>query len=147
MSDAEFVIAEINRRRKRWLPGRVILGALGVVQIFFALPWLFGVSPIWLEGLASSHHMTRDGVLGIVYGVSALAVAFNPRLAFFLFPLLLVALGLQFFFFFYDHGVGDVSHLFETIHLLGFAIVVGVGLFLIPRREFGRSSKLRVVSD
>lgn len=147
MSDAEFVIAEINRRRQRWLPGRIVLGALGAVQIFFAVPWLFGSSPLWLESMASSHHMTRDGVLGLVYGASALAVAFSPRLAFFVFPLLIVALGIQILFFFYDHGVGDVSHLFETIHLLGFAIVLGVGLFLIPRRAFGRRPVLRAVSD
>lgn len=147
MSDAEFIISEINRRRKRWLPGRIVLGALGAVQIFFALPWLFGLSPLWLETLASSHHMTRDGVLGLIYGVSAIAVAANPRLAFFLFPVVVFALGLQIFFFFYDHDTGDVSHLFESIHLLGTAIVVGIGLFLLPRRVFRDRRRLRLVGE
>jgi hypothetical protein len=147
MSDAQFVIDEINRRRKRWLPGRILLGALGAVQLFFALPWLFGTSPFWLESLASSHHMTRDGVLGVVYGISALAVALSPRLAFFLFPLVVAAFGIQVFFYFYDHGLGDVSHLFEAIHLLGMAIVIGIGLMLVPRRVFRRKPELRLVES
>lgn len=138
--DAEFILAEIARRRRRSLPGRVTLGVMAACQLVLALPWLAGVSPLWSASFASSHHLTRDGAIGLILGATGMAVALNPRLAWFALPLVLLLVGVQGVFFFVDHSQFSVTHLFESIHLLGVAIVLGIGIFALPNpiRRSGR---------
>lgn len=130
--EADFILSEIRRRRRRAWPGRLALGLLATAQLLLAAPWLAGQSPIWAASFASPHHLTRDGAIGLVLGAAGLAVALSPRLAWFALPLVVLLLLVQGVFFFVDHSQLSVSHLFEVIHVLGIAIVAGIALFAFP---------------
>ena len=61
-NDAEFVLAELNRFRRASPIGRLFLAVLSAVQLFLAIPWLFGSSPLFGAETADMH-LTRDGAL------------------------------------------------------------------------------------
>lgn len=145
MSDAEFVLAEIDRRRKRSLVGRVVLGALSVTQFALALPWLFGSQGFWTTGEATSEHLTRDGALGVVFAVAGIVVALDVARAFFALPLVFVVMCIQTFFGVFDHHHENTFATFEIVHLIGAAIGVGIAVFVYPGRRSRRASGLRVL--
>lgn len=130
--DAEFVLAEINRRRRVDVAPRAALAIIAATQLFFAIPWLFGSSPL-LGASTADLHLTRDGVLGIVFGVSGMAVAYRTRLAWFALPLVFLLLLVQTGFAFIDHRAQHVASAFELLHLLGALIGVGIAYFVRPR--------------
>jgi hypothetical protein len=130
--DADFVLAEVNRYRRVSLVTRIILAVLSGAQLLVAIPWLFGSSPLFGAATADLH-LTRDGALGIVFGVSGLAVALRTQTAWFALPLVFVLLLLQTFFAFVDHQASHVTTAFESFHLLGAAIGVVIALFIRPR--------------
>lgn len=130
--DAEFVLAELNRFRRRDILPRTTLAALAAVQLILAIPWLFGSSPLFGSATADMH-LTRDGALGIVFGVSGLAVAYRTSLAWFALPLVFLLILVQTAFAFIDHRTQNVASVFELLHLLGALIGVGIAYFLRPR--------------
>ena len=130
--DAEFVLAELNRFRRRDILPRTTLAALAAVQLILAIPWLFGSSPLFGSATADMH-LTRDGALGIVFGVSGLAVAYRTSLAWFALPLVFLLILVQTAFVFIDHRSQNVASVFELLHLLGALIGVGIAYFLRPR--------------
>lgn len=130
--DAEFVLAELNRFRRRDILPRTTLAALAAVQLILAIPWLFGSSPLFGSATADMH-LTRDGALGIVFGVSGLAVAYRTSLAWFALPLVFLLILVQTAFAFIDHRSQNVASVFELLHLLGALIGVGIAYFLRPR--------------
>jgi hypothetical protein len=131
-NDAEFVLAEVNRfRRSSWL-GRTVLAAISAVQLFLAVPWLFGSSPLFGAETADLH-LARDGALRISLALSGLAVAWRTRLAFFALPLVFVLMVVQTTFAFIDYFAEHVTSGFEWVHLLGAAIGVGIAMYVRPR--------------
>lgn len=130
--DAEFVLAEIKRLRRVGIAPRVALALVAATQLFFAIPWLFGSSSL-LGAATADLHLTRDGVLGIVFGVSGAAVAYRTRLAWFALPLVLLLLLVQTVFAFIDERAQHVASTFELLHLLGGLIGVGIAYFVRPQ--------------
>ena len=131
-NDAEFVLAELNRLRRTSPIGRLFLAALSAVQLFLAIPWLFGSSPLFGAETADLH-LTRDGALGIIFALSGLAVAWRTRLAFFALPLVFALMIMQTAFAFIDYFANNVTSGFEWVHLLGAAIGVSIAIFVRPR--------------
>lgn len=132
--DAEFVLAELNRRRRRDVFPRTALAALASAQLILAIPWLFGSSPLFGSATADLH-LTRDGALGIVFGVSGLAVAYRISLGWFALPLVFLLMLVQTVFAFMDYQSEKVASAFELLHLLGALIGVLIAYFVRPRGE------------
>ena len=145
MSDAEFILGELDRYRKRSWVARLMLAVVGVFQLVLALPWLFASSPIWGDSLASDMHLVRDGALGLMFGVSALVVAWRVEYAWFALPVVLLLTFVQTVFVVVDHWLEHVSGGFEWVHLVGALIGVLIASLLRPRRR--KMSALRVVRD
>jgi len=144
-NDAEFVLAEVNRFRRATPIGRLLLAALSAIQLFLAIPWLFGSSPLFGAETADMH-LTRDGALGIIFALSGLSVAWRTRLAFFALPLVFVLMIMQTAFAFIDYFAEHVTSGFEGVHLLSAAIGVGIAIFVRPRGPRSRrQSGMRVV--
>ena len=144
-SDAEFVLAEVNRfRRTSWL-GRLVLAGISAVQLFLAVPWLFGSSPLFGAKTADLR-LTRDGALGISLALSCLAVAWRTRLASLTLPLVFLLMVVQTAFAFIDYFAERVTSGFEWVHLLGSVIGVGIAMFVRPRGpQSQRPRGMRVV--
>lgn len=132
--DAEFVLAEINRRRRRDVFPRTALAALASLQLILAIPWLFGSSPLFGSATADLH-LTRDGALGIVFGVCGLAVAYRTSLGWFALPLVFLLMLVQTVFAFMEYRSEKVASAFELLHLLGALIGVLIVYFVRPRGE------------
>jgi hypothetical protein len=147
MSDAEFILAEIDRRRRKSWVSRSVLAALSIVQLALALPWLFGNPGLWPEGGASAAHLTRDGALGVMYALAGLAVAQSTKRAWFALPLVFVVTCIQTFFGFFDHHNDQAFASFEVVHLLGIVIAVGIAYFVQPASRPRRRTQLRVVDQ
>ena len=148
MSDAEFLLAEIDRHRKKSRGGRIVLLVLSSFQLALALPWLFGDRGLWTGGDATPEHLTRDGALGLIFALAGLAVAQSPKRAWFALPLVLVLTCIQTFFGVFDHRHANAVVGFELVHLLGAAIGVSVALFVKPSpRRKPRRSPLRIVGE
>lgn len=145
MSDAEFVLAEIGRRRKRSRVGRVALGALSLIQLTLALPWLFGSQGLWNTGEATTEHLTRDGALGVVFALAGIVVALDVARAFFALPLVFVVTCIQTFFGVFDHHHDNTFGAFEVVHVIGAAIGVGIAIFVYPRSRSRRAPELRAL--
>jgi membrane associated rhomboid family serine protease len=147
VSDADFILAEVDRHRRESRTGRVILGVLSVTQLVLALPWLFGSPGLWTPGGATSAHLTRDGSLGLLFAVVGLAVAHSPKRAWFALPLVAVIVAVQTFFGIFDQHQQSTFGVFEAVHALGAAIAVGIALFVKPRKRQRHEPRLRVVRD
>jgi hypothetical protein len=143
MSDADFILSEIDKRRKHSIFTRLVLAALSVAQLVVALPWLFGSNGLFSSGSATVEHLTRDGVLGTLFALSGMAVAHETRRAWFALPLVMVLSLIQTFFGFLDHHHESASFTFELIHFMGLTITVLIATFVKPRSR--PKNNLRVV--
>ena len=115
---------------------RLALYIAGGLQTFLALPWIFGATPLWgPSGDTSVAHLTRDGVIGLVLGLIGIAVATNPRLAYFALSVCGVLVSLQLIAFIADRTSDRVHPVFETIHVLSIIITVLVALVSFPPRR------------
>jgi hypothetical protein len=122
------------RRPGAWL--RTVLALAGTAKLIVSIPWIFGVSPLW-DGsrLAAETHLTRDGAIGLVVGLLALAVARSTRLAYFALPVLCILSVLQVVAYLSDRAASEVSAGFESIHLLTLAICMTVARLAFPGRR------------
>ena len=126
---------KISLRSNRSVWGRAFLGLLGLIQLFLALPWLFGSTMFWSTLLgADAAHLARDGALGFMFATIAIAVAVSPRLAVFALPIALLLIILQTMTGFVDHANNDVLASFETIHMLGAVIGASIAVLSFPKR-------------
>jgi hypothetical protein len=114
---------------------RLSLLIIGSLQVFLALPWIFGATPLWgPRSDTSVAHLTRDGVIGLVLGLAGVAVAFTPRLAYFALSICGLLVTLQAIAFITDRFNGTAHPVFETIHVLAIIITALVVLIAFPRR-------------
>ena len=132
------------RRVSLWSsPARLLtaaLAVLGILQVTVAVPWVFGVTPLWDGGSGTAPaHLTRDGTIGLVVGLAAVAVSRNARLAYFALPACTVLSVLHVITYFSDRSRADVSAGFESVHVLTFAItlLIAVVAFPVGRRPAG----------
>ena len=126
---------KISLRSNRSVWGRAFLGLLGLIQLFLALPWLFGSTMFWSTSLgADAAHLSRDGALGFMFATIAIAVAVSSRLAVFALPIALLLIILQTVTGFVDHANNDVLASFETIHMLGAVIGASIAVLSFPKR-------------
>lgn len=142
--DVDFAVAELRRRTRRSRAGRLVLGALGLLQAVLALPWLVGESPLWRFEAVDEQHLTRDGAFGAVLAAAALAVAWSVRLAWFALPVVVGAMVLQAVLGVVDHGAAHVSVAFEVVHVVG--ALIGIGIALLVRPRGSRTHRLRPVA-
>lgn len=130
-------------------PSRLLslaLAVLGVLQVTVAVPWVFGATPLWDGGSGTAPaHLTRDGTIGLVVGLAAVAVWRNARLAYFALPACTVLSFLHVVTYFSDRSRADVSAGFESVHVLTFAITLLIALMAFPvsrRSGEGRGRRL-----
>jgi len=115
---------------------RIALYVAGGLQTFLALPWIFGVTPLWgPSGETAVAHLTRDGVIGLVLGLIGIAVGLNPRLAYFALSVCGILVTLQVIAFIADRTSDRVHPVFETIHVLSIIITVLVAIVAFPPRR------------
>lgn len=104
---------------------RLALWLVGLAQLLIALPWIFGATPLWDPTTsAAESHLTRDGVIGVLFACVAITVAVSPRLAYFAVPACVVLLVLQVVTLIVDQQTDLVHVQFESIHLLTLAITI-----------------------
>lgn len=119
-------------------PGGMLRLSLLIVsglQVFLALPWIFGSTPLWgPRSDTSMAHLTRDGVIGLVLGLAGVAVALTPRLAYFALSICGLLVTLQTVAFVTDRLNSTAHPIFETIHVLAVIISVLVLVIAFPRR-------------
>lgn len=127
---------------------RLALWLVGLAQLLIALPWIFGATPLWDPTTsAAESHLTRDGVIGVLFALVAIAVAVSPRLAFFAVPACVVLLVLQVVTLIVDQQTDLVHVQFESIHLLTLAITVLVLLAMaVPRWVLRRNREQEMPS-
>jgi len=137
---------KISLRSNRSVWGRAFLGLLGLIQLFLALPWLFGSTMFWSTSLgADAAHLSRDGALGFMFATIAIAVAVSPRLAVFALPIALLLIILQTVTGFVDHSNEEVLASFETIHMLGAVIGSSIAVLSFPKRVKKKGFSPRVI--
>ena len=123
---------------------RLALWLVGLAQLLIALPWIFGTTPLWDPTTsAAESHLTRDGVIGVLFALVAITVAVSPRLAFFAVPTCVVLLVLQLVTLIVDQQTDLVHVQFESIHLLTLAITVLVLLAMAVPRWVLRQNRRR----
>lgn len=128
---------------------RLALWLVGLVQLLVALPWVFGATPLWdPSNSAAESHLTRDGVIGVLFAFIAIAVTVSPRLAFFAVPACVVLLSLQIIALIVDQQTDLVHVQFESIHLLTLVISLLVMATLVlpkwlSRRNIERQTQSR----
>lgn len=133
--DVDFAINELRRHSRRSPVLRIALLAASTTQLAIATPWLFGTSPLWAVSEATESHLTRDGVIGVVFAVVGLSVAHRPSRAFLALPLAFLMLLVQIAFVVVDSRGAGVTSAFESVHVLGVGIGVLVAALLRPRRS------------
>lgn len=137
---------EVTRRADRSVKGRLVLTTLGVIQLILALPWLFGSSPFWNSSAGTdTSHLSRDGVLGIVFGIVAISVAYSPRLAVFALPITFIMLLLQTVTGVFDNSQEHVHANFESVHIIGAAISIGIAVLTKPKRSSKQTTPLKAL--
>jgi len=142
----EALAYEVARRADRSGKGRLVLSVLGVIQLFLALPWLFGSSPFWNSSAGTdTSHLSRDGAIGIVFGLVAISVAYSPRLAVFALPITFVMLLLQTVTGVFDNSQEHVHANFESVHIIGAAISIGVAILARPKRSSKQTTLLKAL--
>jgi len=114
---------------------RLSLLLIASVQVFLALPWIFGTTLIWgPRSDTAVAHLTRDGVIGLVLGLAGVAVALTPRLAYFALSICGLLVILQAVAFITDRINSTAHPIFETIHVLAVMITALVAIIAFPRR-------------
>ena len=114
---------------------RLSLLIIGSLQVFLALPWIFGETLIWgPRSDTAVAHLTRDGVIGLVLGLAGVAVALTPRLAYFALSICGLLVTLQAVAFIIDRANSTAHPVFETIHVLAVLITALVVIIAFPRR-------------
>ena len=114
---------------------RLSLLLIASVQVFLALPWIFGETLIWgPRSDTAVAHLTRDGVIGLVLGLAGVAVALTPRLAYFALSICGLLVTLQAVAFIIDRANSTAHPVFETIHVLAVLITALVVIIAFPRR-------------
>jgi hypothetical protein len=136
---ADDMVDQISTRLDRLRePGgllRLTLLVIGGLQVFLALPWIFGTALLWgPRSDTSVAHLTRDGVIGLVLGLAGVAVALSPRLAYFALSVCGLLVSLQLIAFVTDRINSKVQPVFETVHVLALIISVLVVIVAFPRR-------------
>ncbi len=145
-ASVESIAHEVARRSNRSVKGRLVLAVLGVFQLVLALPWLFGSSPFWNSTAGTdTSHLSRDGAIGIVFGLVAISVAYSPRLAVFALPITFVMLLLQTVTGVFDNSQEHVHANFESVHIISAAISIGVAILAKPKRSAKRSAPLKAL--
>jgi hypothetical protein len=129
---------------------RAALAVLASGQLFLALAWLVGITPL-LSSEVQPEHLTRDGSLGLFIGAAGLLAAVRPRYA--IPAVIVVALGvfIQVVAGALDESHEHVSAGFELLHLLTLAIL-GLTAAIAGSRAAeptppARPSGLRAVTD
>jgi hypothetical protein len=123
---------------------RLSLWLFGLAQLLVALPWVFGATPIWdPSNSAAESHLTRDGVIGVLFAFVAIAVATSPRLAFFAVPACVVLLSLQIVALIVDQQTDLVHVQFESIHLLTLVLTLLVIAMLVLPKWLARQGRNR----
>lgn len=127
---------------------RLALWLVGLTQLLIALPWIFGATPLWDPTTsAAESHLTRDGVIGVLFALIAITVAVSPRFAFFAVPACVILLILQITTLIVDQQTDLVHVQFESIHLLTLAITVLVLLAMaVPRWVLRHSQQQKMHS-
>jgi membrane associated rhomboid family serine protease len=143
--DVDFAITELRRHSRRSPFVRGVLLVASVAQLVIAIPWLFGTSPVWAVSEATASHLTRDGVIGVVFGIIGASVAHRPSRAFLALPLAILMLAVQIAFVVVDGRGASVTRAFESVHILGVVIGVLVAALLRPRRATRRDAGLTLV--
>ena len=114
---------------------RLSLLIIASIQVFLALPWIFGTTLIWGPRADTAvAHLTRDGVIGLVLGLAGVAVALTPRLAYFALSICGLLVTLQAVAFIIDRLNSTAHPVFETIHVLAVLITALVAIIAFPRR-------------
>ena len=115
---------------------RLSLWLVGLLQLLIALPWIFGATPLWdPANSAAESHLTRDGVLGVLFALAALVVAWSPRLSYFVLPACLVLLIIQLTALIVDQQTDLVHVQFESVHLLTLVITTLVVISVLVSRK------------
>lgn len=132
------LILRLQRRTDGQLLLRATLALLAVAHVSLSLPWLLGLNSWWAPTRdAAVQHLTRDGVIALVFAVAAGLSAASRRLAWFSLIPSLIAATLQLTAGIYDYNVDHTGAWFEAIHLLGVATSALIALENRPRRSYG----------
>ena len=128
-SDTSGDIQEVHRilqiLRNPSVIRRSLLFVASIIQLALALPWMFGETLFWgTYGESDVSHLTRDGAIGLMFGVIGIAVARSPRLAYFAVTISGLLAILQLAAFVSDRAEGHVHTNFEVIHLLSALVCV-----------------------
>lgn len=127
-ADVSYYEASTSRRISALEGGygatRMLLAILGIIHLSLSLPWLFGADSWWgRHADAAEQHLTRDGMIALVFAVAALSSAWSRRFAWFSLLPVGLALVVQVLSGWLDHHDDHVHLGFEWIHLLGFAVL------------------------
>lgn len=123
--DIQKVTHRINILRNPGSVRRTILFLISALQLMLALPWMFGTTLFWgNHSDPDVSHLTRDGAIGLMFGVAGVAVARAPRFAYFALTLCGLLVILQVAAFVSDSAEGHVHTSFEAIHLLSALVCV-----------------------
>ena len=116
---------------------KMTLWLVGLLQLLIALPWIFGATPLWdpANSAAAESHLTRDGVLGVLFALSALVVAWSLRLSYFVLPACFVLLIIQLIALIVDQQTDLVHVQFESVHLLTLVITALVAVSVLISRK------------
>ena len=132
----------LDRLREQPTVLRLLLLVLSMVQLTFAIPWVFGVSPFWDgTGRADPAHLTRDGTIGLVVGLAGLLTARQPRLAYFFLTVGWSLALLQVVAFVSDLRSEGVTAGFETVHALTLAVTALMTAMAFPMRRGRRPGR------
>ena len=132
----ESLILQLQRRTDGQLLLRATLMLLAVAHVSLSVPWLLGMNSWWDPTRdAAVQHLTRDGVIALVFAVAAALSAASRRLAWFSLVPSLIAATLQVTAGIYDYNVDHTGAWFEAIHLLGVVTTVLIAFENMPRRS------------
>jgi hypothetical protein len=135
----ESMIIRLQRHTEGQLILRSSLALLSVAHLSLSIPWLFGLNSWWDPSRGTAiQHLTRDGVIALVFSVAAGLSAASRRLAWFSFVPSLIAATLQIAAGIYDYNVDHAGAWFEAIHLLGVVTAVLIALEIRPTRSSSR---------
>lgn len=128
---------------------RVTLLGLAIVQLIFAIPWIFGVNILGSETNVEVSHLTRDGVISLFVATAGLVVAVKYRYALPALAVASVGITVQVIAGAIDENQNSVDTSFEFLHLLALAILVIIAIIAGSRASLSgspkRGSGLRIV--